>query len=208
MIKILIALLLSLLVSSCNLFEGQGPLFFSSKKENIDAIEIKPQAPEEKLAILQRDFFNVQCIKCHNPDRSKRLDLTKVENLNFHYDEILFRVTEAFQTGEGQMPPRGEEAPESIVKIYKEWKKEITYLSLQENFLKVSCLRCHNSERPNRLDLSSAKNILENYDDILYRITEAHETSDGQMPPSGEKPTTEQVHLLELYKKLVDDKAL
>jgi len=208
MTKILIIIFFSLLCSSCHFFEGKGPLYFSAKKENVDAIEVKPQSPEKKLALLQREFFDIQCLKCHNPDRPKRLDLTNPDNLNLYFDEILFRVTEAFKTGEGQMPPRGEEAPESIVKIYKEWKKEITYLSLQENFLKVSCLRCHNSERPNRLDLSSAKNILENYDDILYRITEAHETSDGQMPPSGEKPTTEQVHLLELYKKLVDDKAL
>lgn len=205
MIKILIAIFFSLLISSCHLFEGKGPLSFSVKKENTDAIEVNPQSPEKKLATLQKSFFNIQCIKCHNPERPKRLDLTNSDNLNLHFDEILFRITEAFKTGEGQMPPRGEEAPSSVVTVYKEWKKEMTYQSLQETFLKVSCLNCHNSQRPNRLDLSESKNILENYEDILYRITEAHENSDGQMPPRGKKPTSEQVDLLKLYKKLADE---
>lgn len=205
MIKILIAIFFSLLFSSCHLFEGKGPLYFSAKKENIDAIEVNPQSPEKKLAILQRDFFDTQCLKCHNSDRPKRLDLANPDNLNLYFDEILFRITEAFKTGEGQMPPRGEEAPLKIVKLYKEWKKEMTYLSLQETFFKVSCLNCHNNQRPNRLDLSNSNNILENYEDILYRITEAHENSDGQMPPRGERPTSKQIDLLKLYKKLSEE---
>lgn len=194
-----------LLMTSCEVFESSGPLSFITKKDNSDAIIIKPQTPEEKLAILKNDFFNVQCIRCHNPERPKRVDLTNNENLDIYFNNILYRITEAFKTGEGQMPPRGEEASEQLVKIYKEWKKEITYNSLQKDFFTTSCLRCHNPERTSRLDLTNEKNILENYDDILYRITEAHDQNDGKMPPIGPRPTLEKAELLTLYKKLSDN---
>lgn len=203
--KFLSIIFLAVLVSSCDILRGDGELSFSSKKGVSEAIEVKPQTPEQKILALQNNYFNLQCIRCHNPDRPKRLDLTNVENLNSHFDEILYRITDAFKSGEGQMPPRGEEASDEIVKVYKEWKKENTYLSLQNDFFKESCLRCHNPDRPNRLDLSLEENIIENYDDILYRVTEAHNDSNGKMPPRGDRPSEDKIQILVKYKKLIDE---
>ncbi len=82
-----------------------------------------------------------------------------------------------------------------------------TYLSLNEKIFKVSCTKCHNPEtaaKKKRVDLTKKKLILENYDDIIYRMTDAFDMGFDYMPEEGGPVSNELIAELKAWKASLD----
>jgi len=82
-----------------------------------------------------------------------------------------------------------------------------TYLRLNEKIFKVSCTKCHNPEtaaKKKRVDLTKKKFIVENYDDILYRMTEAFDLGFDYMPETGGPVSAELIAELKAWKESLD----
>lgn len=81
------------------------------------------------------------------------------------------------------------------------------YLKLQKNLFKASCTKCHNAEsaiKKDRLDLTKKKLILENYDDILYRMTDAFDMGFDYMPEEGGPVSALLIEELKAWKTSLD----
>jgi mono/diheme cytochrome c family protein len=64
------------------------------------------------------------------------------------------------------------------------------YLAIKAKLFKPSCIQCHNAEtaiKKKRLDLTKKSLIIENYDDILYRMTDQWDLGFDYMPPKGDQ---------------------
>lgn len=204
--------ILILTISSCGLGgSDKSVLKFSPPggKNVINPVETKPEelpVEVEKDQVylgIKNKLFDTSCIKCHNPDKPKRLDLTKKDNILENFDDIIYRMTDAFDMGFDYMPPKGDPVAPELIKELKAWKADMTYLNLQKTIFEASCTQCHNPKNTRRSDLTSKEVILKNYDKILYRMTDAFTEVGGKpMPPKGkgEKVSDKLIEELQKWK--------
>ncbi len=196
-----------LLVGLCScdfISPDKGPLSFSSgAKKVISPVEEKPIVEVEKDLVyldIKKKVFDARCINCHNPEKPKRLDLTNKELILENFDDIIYRMTDAFDMGFDYMPPKGDPVSPELIKELKAWKADMTYMNIQKNLFEASCTKCHNPTNTRRTDLTSKEVIIANYDKILYRMTDAFEELNKPMPPIG-KGTRVSEKLIEELKK-------
>ena len=134
------ALLLSslILISGCGDSSDKGPLKFSTneiakidpvKKPDTTPPPEKPDTPviveDKTYTKLKTDLFDKSCTGCHNPKRPKRMDLTSKENIIKNTDDIVYRMTDAFDMGFDYMPPKGDPVKPELIALLKEWKKSL-----------------------------------------------------------------------------------
>jgi cytochrome c5 len=122
---ILTLLLTTVVAISCG--KDKSPLKFSANEnEDVSPIKIDPAKTDPAWASMKRNLFDASCTKCHNPDtakRKKRLDLTQKEVVLENYEDIVYRMTDAFDTGVDYMPPKGDPVKPAIVNALKIWKE-------------------------------------------------------------------------------------
>ncbi|WP_185903059.1 c-type cytochrome [Bacteriovorax stolpii] len=203
---------LLLALAGCNFIDpDKGPLAFSSGKTIINPIKTdtdKPETEVEKDLVyldIKKNLFDMSCTRCHNPEnavKKGRLDLTKKELILENYDDIIYRMTDAFDLGIDYMPPRGNRVSPEVIKQLKAWKADQAYLNIQKTVFEASCTKCHNPNNKRRMDLTSKEVIVENYDKILYRMTDAFEEMNRPMPPigKGERVSAKLVEELKAWK--------
>lgn len=202
--------ILLLAISSCGLGgSDKSTLKFSSPeaKKVTSPVETKTDEPtpahvekDQTYLTIKTKLFDNSCTKCHNPDKPKRLDLTNRELILENFDDIIYRMTDAFDMGFDYMPPKGDPVSPEIIKELKAWKADMTYLNIQKTLFEASCTKCHNPTNARRLDLTSKEVILKNYDKILYRMTDAFEEMNRPMPPAGKGERVSE-KLVEEFKK-------
>ena len=204
---------LFLALAGCNFINpDKSPLAFNSgKKEEVinpiqktnEETQKDPVELEKDLAYLdiKKNLFDTSCTKCHNPDTSSRrgrVDLTKKDLILENYDDIIYRMTDAFELGVDNMPPKGPRVSPEVISQLKAWKADQTYLNIQKTVFEASCTKCHNPNNKRRMDLTSKEVIIENYDKILYRMTDAFEEMNRPMPPVGKGERVSEVLIKEL----------
>lgn len=91
-----------------------------------DSTEIQKNPVKEDPAWLsvKKNLIDASCLKCHNADtanRKNRLDLSKREIVFSNYDDILYRMTDAFDTGMDYMPPKGARVAPEVIQEFKNW---------------------------------------------------------------------------------------
>lgn len=79
-------------------------------------------------------------------------------------------------------------------------EKDLVYLDLKAKIFKESCIVCHNPEKPARLDLTNKELILDNYEDIIYRMTKSFDDGYNKMPPNGKQVSPELINQLKAWK--------
>lgn len=185
---------LLLALAGCNFINpDKGVLNFSAgKKTIIDPIKTDVEVDTEKDLVyldIKKSLFDTSCMRCHNPEtavKRGRLDLTKKNLILENYDDILYRMTDAFDLGVDYMPPRGDRVSPELIKQLKAWKADLRYVNIQKTVFEASCTKCHNPNNTRRMNLTSKEVIIENYDKILYRMTDSFDEANGKpMPPRG-----------------------
>lgn len=71
------------------------------------------------------------------------------------------------------------------IKPAKEEETDAQFLAIRKNLIDVSCLKCHNATQTRHTNLTSKAVVLENVDDMLYRMTDAWTVGADKMPPKG-----------------------
>jgi hypothetical protein len=72
------------------------------------------------------DYFFSQKNKANSSQRSEEVEnLTKKENIIRDYDDILYRMTEAFDMGFDNMPPEGDKVSDQLIADFKKWKASL-----------------------------------------------------------------------------------
>jgi cytochrome c5 len=120
-------ILLSLFtLAACGISPDKSALKFADQViAKIDPIKNEPAETDQNFLKLKADLFDRSCNNCHNPKKPKRLDLTKKENVIREYDDILYRMTEAFDMGFDNMPPEGDKVSDSLIAEFKQWKASL-----------------------------------------------------------------------------------
>lgn len=195
-------LLILIFCSSCRLLEQTGKLTFNTKDSNVSSLETAPPFNDIIFQELNQEIFSSQCIRCHNPKsflERGRLDLTDTIVIKNNADEIIYRISKAFEEGQGQMPPRGTPASSELLLKFSNWAMDPIYTNLERQLFNQSCTQCHNPDRPRRIDLTNKENILFHQNDILYRMDKAYLENNRPMPPLGKGDKVEN-QLIELFK--------
>lgn len=178
-----------LLVSGCGLSSDKSPLAFSGiNKNGTDQIIVKPGSTESadpQFQIIKQNLVDVSCIKCHSANQTKHIDLTSRSVVLENADDILYRMTDAWTVGTGKMPPRGNAVDVKVINEFKAWKSDAQFANLQTKLFAVSCLKCHGATQTRHTNLSSKEVVIENYDEIIYKMTNAFDESNKPMPPVG-----------------------
>ena len=204
-----------ILVSLAGCGSDKGPLKFSTPQKVINTLETEnkkdPIIENDKAYVQIKTFlFDTSCIKCHNPEtalKKNRLDLTSRENILENFDDIIYRMTDAFDMGFDYMPPKGDPVSPALIQELKTWKADIHFANLQKNLFETSCLKCHGPTQTRHIDLTSKEVILKNFDDIVYRMTTAFEDNlKKPMPPKGkgEPVSPKLIEELKNWKNLAD----
>ncbi len=94
---------------------------------------IQPQKPvplEPKYSSLKANLFEKSCTRCHNPDvQAKHPDrplLTDKESIINRYDDIVYSMTDAWDTYDNEMPPTKSNIPRvspEVLEMFKKWKE-------------------------------------------------------------------------------------
>ena len=134
------ALIISSLIflAGCGDSSDKGPLKFSTneiakidpvKKPDTTPPPEKPDTPviveDKTYTKLKVDLFDKSCTGCHNPKKPKRMDLTSKENIIQNTDDIIYRMTDAFDMGFDYMPPKGDPVKPELIALLKDWKKSL-----------------------------------------------------------------------------------
>lgn len=183
-LHILLIVLNTFLVSSCDIFNGTSPLTFVTKQVNINEMKID----DSVYVNLQKELFDASCIRCHNPEaaaKKSRLDLTNKTVVQENLEDILRRVTMGPEDGKGQMPPRGDRVDPLLIERLKEWGEDPIFANLKVNLFEASCIQCHNPKNSRRMDFTTKENIITYFDEAFYRMGEAFEDKNRPMPPIG-----------------------
>lgn len=121
----LLGLYLTLLsLTSCGFNPAKSLLRFTeAQKEIINPIKTETETETDKKYLAFRDtLFTASCTKCHNANTKKRMDLTKKDIIIENYDDILSRMTDAFDMGFDYMPPEGDKVSPALIEEFKSWK--------------------------------------------------------------------------------------
>ncbi len=119
---IFISIIFSL--TGCN---SKTLLQFKEAKGIISPVEEKPETDQTYLRLKDK-IFKTSCTKCHNPEsaaKKKRIDLTKKQIIIENYDDILYRMTDAFDMGFDYMPEEGGPVSEALINELKAWKASL-----------------------------------------------------------------------------------
>ena len=138
-----------ILVSLAGCGSDKGPLKFSTPQKVINTLETEnkkdPIVENDKAYVqIKTSLFDTSCIKCHNPEtalKKNRLDLTSRENILENFDDIIYRMTDAFDMGFDYMPPKGDPVSPALIQELKTWKADIHFANLQKNLFETSCLK-------------------------------------------------------------------
>ena len=127
--KIIILLTLFTLLA-CGISPDKSVLKFADKiVAKVDPVKTEPTDPnaetDKKYLKLKAELFDRSCNNCHSPKKPRRLDLTKKENIVREYDDILNRMTEAFDMGFDYMPPEGDKVSDELIAEFKQWKASL-----------------------------------------------------------------------------------
>lgn len=194
---------LSLTLASCG--SSKSPLQFGVKTAGFTPLEVAGELEKDQAYLsVKKNLFDASCVKCHNPEtaaKKDRADLTKKEVILENLDDIIYRMTDAFETGEDYMPPKGPRVTPEVIKQLKSWASDAKFAGLQKSLFEVSCLKCHGANQKKHANLSSKAVVLENFDDIIYRMTDAFDAGDEFMPPKGNRVSPELINELKKWKE-------
>ncbi len=113
-------------ISGCGVNKDKTPLTFNLKSQSSNELVIlENNEPDGRYREIRKSLFDVSCIRCHNPKNSKRLDLTVKANVLENFDDIIYRMTDAFDMGFDYMPPKGDPVKPEIINELKAWKQSI-----------------------------------------------------------------------------------
>jgi mono/diheme cytochrome c family protein len=192
------------LLSSCGVNSDKSPLTFGTNTISSGSeIKVDPTKDTDiAFANIQIKIVNVSCLKCHGPNQKNHINLTSKALFLDNYDDILYRMTGAFDMGIDNMPPNGNPVAPELIKELKAWKADIGFANLQQTLFEKSCLKCHGAEQKKHSNLTSKAIVLEKFDDIVYRITTAFDDDNDPMPPVGKgaKVSPELVKELQKWK--------
>ncbi len=190
------SLLLSL--SGCGVDLKKSDLIFSAPKSpTTEEIKVDPNQTDAQFMAIQKNLIGASCLKCHNATQTKHSNLTSRDVVLKYADDILYRITDI---GADKMPPRGDRVDPVVVQEFKTWKSDVQFASLQKNLFEVSCLKCHGPNQTRRSNLASKEMLIDNYDEILYRMTDAFEEDNKPMPPIGKGKRVSAELILEFQK--------
>lgn len=181
---------LTLSLSGCGVNPDKSPLNFAlANASKVGELKVEQNKdPDLKFVDIKKRLFDISCIKCHNPEsaiKKGRVDLTKKEVILENYEDIIHRMTTAFDMGFDYMPPKGDPVKPELIKEFQAWKSDMLFANLQRNLFAVSCLKCHGSTQKRHIDLSSKTVVIEHFDEIVYKMTNAFDENNKPMPPVG-----------------------
>lgn len=186
-------------LSGCGVDLKKSDLLFSAPKARVtEAIKVEEVDPQ--FLAIQKNLIEVSCLKCHNAKQTKHSNLTSRDVVLEYTDDILYRITDI---GADKMPPRGDRVDPAVVQQFKTWKSDVQFANLQKKLFEASCLKCHGPNQTRRSNLASKEMLIDNYDEILYRMTDAFEEDNKPMPPIG-KGKRVSVELVQEYQKWKD----
>jgi len=121
-----IILLTLFTLTSCGISPDKSALKFADQIiAKVDPIKNEPPETDQTYLKLKAELFDRSCNNCHNPKKPRRVDLTKKENIIRDYDDILYRMTEAFDMGFDNMPPEGDKVSDQLIADFKKWKASL-----------------------------------------------------------------------------------
>lgn len=94
-----------------------------------------------------------------------------------------------------------ENKPDPTKPIGESGEADKYYAFLKAEVFDKSCTRCHNPKNARRLDLTQKENIIREYSDIEYRMTEAFDMGFDYMPPKGDPVKTELIKIMQIWKE-------
>ena len=81
---------------------------------------------------------------------------------------------------------------------------DVYYDFIKVEIMDKSCIRCHNANTAisrGRLDLTKKENIIREFSDIEYRMTEAFDMGFDYMPPKGDPVKPELIKVMQMWKE-------
>lgn len=81
---------------------------------------------------------------------------------------------------------------------------DIYYDFIKLEIMDKSCIRCHNANTAitkRRLDLTKKENVIREFSDIEYRMTEAFDMGFDYMPPKGDPVKPELIKVMQMWKE-------
>lgn len=195
----LLFLCLTLGLAGCGIDLKKSDLLFSAPRAlNPNEIKVEPsKETDTQFLAIQKNLVETSCLKCHNAKQTKHSNLTSKDVVLEYADDILYRITDI---GADKMPPRGDRVSPEVVLEFKAWKSDMQFAGLQKKLFESSCLKCHGPNQTRRSNLASKEMIIDNYDEILYRMTDAFEEDNKPMPPIGKGKKVSAELILELQK--------
>lgn len=196
-------LFLSFTITLAGCGSDKSALAFSNSTTNGQS-EIKvAQDNDPAFASIQKDLIGVSCIKCHNANQTKHSNLTSKAVVLENADDMLYRMTDAWDIGVDNMPPKGNPVNPVVIKEFKSWMSDNKFANLQKSLFQASCLKCHSATQTKHANLTSKAVVIEKYDDIIYKMTTAFDIDDEPMPPvgKGNKVSPELIKELQKWKE-------
>ena len=164
--------------------------------------------------LLRDNVLKNQCLRCHSWVNSEAEVIKRIVPGDPANSE-LYKIVLS-----GQMPENSPRLTTQALALVKQYILKVngsqaeqpvplaaTYSSLKVNLFEKSCVRCHNPDillkHPKRPIFTNKADIIANYDDVLYSMTEAWDTNDSEMPPSTSdvpRASEEVVNMLKKWK--------
>ncbi|MBC7429529.1 MAG: hypothetical protein H7336_13005 [Bacteriovorax sp.] len=190
------------LLSSCGVNPDKSALIFASGSQSgADQIQInQSQETDAAFLAIRKKLIDVSCIKCHSSTQKRHSDLTSRAVVLKNADDMIYRMTDAWDIGVDNMPPKGNPVDPEIIKEFKVWKSDAQFANLQKSLFEVSCLKCHGAGQTRHANLTSKTIVIEKYDDIIYKVTKAFDESNKPMPPVGKGKKVSPELIKELHK--------
>lgn len=124
-------------------------------------------------------------------------------------NSFLFILLIAFSGCELVDGDKGELRYQVNAEVKKEEPIEVKDPDTYYDFVKAeimdkSCVRCHNATSAvtrGRLDLTKKENIIREYSDIEYRMTEAFDMGFDYMPPKDDPVKPELIRIMQMWKE-------
>jgi cytochrome c5 len=89
--------------------------------------EFRAWKSDTTFANLQKKLFEVSCLKCHGATQTRHSNLTSKDVVLEHYDDVIYKMTKAFDEGNKPMPPvgKGTKVSAELIQELQNWKESL-----------------------------------------------------------------------------------
>ena len=207
--KKIFLLMILILVSACKIETGTDE---SSRFQVYNYSQVD-------FATLKDKVLQPQCSQCHSWATNEN-EIIKRIIPGDPANSALYKSVKS-----GQMPSGKPRLTDQALKLVEQYISHVdsaravkpvplaaTYASLKVNLFEKSCVGCHNPDdiarrpKPKRLLLTSKESIVEDFENVLFRMSDqAWEQLDNEMPPSTSKTPRVSPEVIKMFEKWAAD---